>query len=655
MSLHGVSQFQTMERLKPPPSLQLTGILAENFLERFQFTAMDEFNMDESRTDLKKADREDEKTIENGFPSDKITFEYENTPKQLLYNVSDRTPVKMAIFCAFQQVLIVLSASLAISSFVADAACAEDFPDIKTDLLSTAMFMSGLTTLLMVVLGFRLPVFQGSCADYVIPLMAIRLLNKNVCSLINTTTNFTLSNDSSFQSIETSGNIDLRRELAYSKLQEFQGCLILVGVIHFLIGMTGAVGFLLRFVGPITVVPTILLSGIFLSKATAKFSKVHWGISSLTAGTSIILSLFLGHKEMPCLSWSRRRGFYVYWYPFHQVFSILIGICVGWCVSAIMTMTGALTDNPDHYQYMARVDARAGIIENATWFKMPYPNQFGPPSFNAGIFIAFLIATVTSILDSIGDYYACARVCNVPPPPRHAVNRGIAVEGFGSILSGLFGSGHATTTSGGNIGALGVTKVASRDVFWWVSIIYMVFGLVGKVSAVFISIPVPVLGGAMIIMFGMLNGIILSNLQVVSLSSTRNLAIIGTGILVGLMVPYWIETYPDDLSTGSSYYDNIVKTLLINPNLCGGVTACLLDNTVPGTLDERGITAWQESSKGDSIMKYSEGIDVYNPLVPKKWMTWKFMKYIPICVYRPTQAGNRNGDILNSPLESTSF
>ena len=73
--------------------------------------------------------------------------------------------------------------------------------------------------------------------------------------------------------------------------------------------------------------------------------------------------------------------------------------------------------------------------------------------------MGFLIGTITSILDSIGDYYACAKMCNLPPPPSHSVNRGIAVEGFCSLIAGFLGCGHATTTYGGNLGAIGVTKV----------------------------------------------------------------------------------------------------------------------------------------------------------------------------------------------------
>ena len=63
------------------------------------------------------------------------------------------------------------------------------------------------------------------------------------------------------------------------------------------------------------------------------------------------------------------------------------------------------------------------------------------------------------ILDSIGDYYACAKVSNVPAPPSHAVNRGIMIEGLCTFISGTLGCGHATGTYGGNIGAIGLTKV----------------------------------------------------------------------------------------------------------------------------------------------------------------------------------------------------
>ncbi|XP_021341876.1 solute carrier family 23 member 2-like isoform X2 [Mizuhopecten yessoensis] len=505
------------------------------------------------------------------------------------------------------------------------------------------MFMNGVTTLLQVTLGIRLPLFQGATSVYVIPLLALQRLDTNFCSVQGFSPSAT--NESATSNMTSTYEMESKRRLAFFRLQEFQGSLILVGIIHCLVGLTGTVGFLMKFIGPVTIVPTILVGGIFISRSSSKFAKAHWGISAVTACTSILLSLYLSKVNMPCPAWSRKKGFHVYWYPLHRVFAILIGMLVGWAMAAVMTYAGALTDNPNEAEFLARTDARAGIITDATWFRVPYPNQFGAPMVNVGFFVAFLIGTIVSILDSIGDYNACARICNVPPPVAHGINRGIAVEGICSALSGAIGCGHATSTIGANIGAIGVTRVASRNVFLWVGLIYMLFGMVGKVSAVFITMPYPVLGGAMIIMYGMFNGIVLSNLHSVSLSSTRNLAIIGIAILVGLMVPYWLEKNPHDINTGNAYYDSIIKNLLANPNLCCGILACFLDNTVPGTIDERGIGGWLKPYEVQRS-QYSEGQEVYMPLIPKKWLSNKIMRYIPFCPFqsRKLENGNTNGD-----------
>ena len=73
-----------------------------------------------------------------------------------------------------------------------------------------------------------------------------------------------------------------------------------------------------------------------------------------------------------------------------------------------------------------------------------------------------LAGLFAGMVESIGDYYACARLAGAPPPPKHAVNRGIAMEGFGCILAGIFGTGNGTTSYSENIGAIGVTKVLSK-------------------------------------------------------------------------------------------------------------------------------------------------------------------------------------------------
>lgn len=85
--------------------------------------------------------------------------------------------------------------------------------------------------------------------------------------------------------------------------------------------------------------------------------------------------------------------------------------------------------------------------------------QWGLPTVSVAAVFGMLAGVLASAIESIGDYYACARLAGARPPPVHAMNRGIAIEGLGCILAGLWGSGNGTTSYSENIGAIGVTKV----------------------------------------------------------------------------------------------------------------------------------------------------------------------------------------------------
>lgn len=70
-----------------------------------------------------------------------------------------------------------------------------------------------------------------------------------------------------------------------------------------------------------------------------------------------------------------------------------------------------------------------------------------------------LAGVLACTVESISYYPVTAQMCNAPPPPLHAINRGIGTEGLGTVLAGLWGSGNGTNTFGENVGAIGVTKV----------------------------------------------------------------------------------------------------------------------------------------------------------------------------------------------------
>ncbi|KAL3863267.1 hypothetical protein ACJMK2_005032 [Sinanodonta woodiana] len=563
--------------------------------------------------------------------NDDKTAEFEET-SPLLYRVSDSPPILLTLFLGLQQTLISLSGSLLIPLLVAKAVCAEKDGQFLTKLVSSTLVMNGITSLMQTVLGIRLPLFQGPTAMYIVPLLSLSKMDPSRCDISQL-----YARD--FNSTTNNGSItELEDQLVDTRVRELMGPLILAGVFHCLIGATGLVGLLLRFIGPITIVPTIFLIGIYIVKPVLEYTEVHWGISTLTFGVSVILSMYLGSRPMLVPMYTRKKGFHCIRYPLHRVFAILIAIVIGWAVCGIMTASGAFTNDPNSLQFNARTDARANVFQNSPWFYFPYPGQFGVPAFSLPAFLGFMLATLTSILDSIGDYYACAGMCRVPPPPAHAVNRGIAIEGFCTILSGLMGTGHATTTYGGNIGAIGMTKVASRKVFVAMSFIYIIFGAFTKISAIFVSIPYPVLGGATVTIIGVFVGVNLSNLSVIDMSSTRNLSIIGIGIFVGLLVPTWMEKNPKCINTGNEDLDQFITILLSSPNFLGGALACFMDNSIPGTDEERGISSWQQGSesfndKGVSI-HYLEGPEVYEPLFPKKWSSYKIIKFIPVLHYQ---------------------
>ena len=90
------------------------------------------------------------------------------------------------------------------------------------------------------------------------------------------------------------------------------------------------------------------------------------------------------------------------------------------------------------------------MIDDAPWFRFVYPFQWGWPTFSVAGFVGLLSGVFAGMLESIGDYYAAADISEVPPPPVHAINRGIMMEGLACIIDGILGSGNGTTTYSGN-------------------------------------------------------------------------------------------------------------------------------------------------------------------------------------------------------------
>ncbi|XP_073077869.1 solute carrier family 23 member 1 isoform X4 [Manis javanica] len=356
----------------------------------------------------------------------------------------------------------------------------------------------------------------------------------------------------------------------------------------------------------------------------------HWGISAFSILLIVLFSQYLRNLTLllPAYRWG--KGLTVFRIQIFKMFPIVLAIMTVWLLCYVLTLMDVLPTDPTAYGFQARTDARGDIMAIAPWIRIPYPCQWGLPTVTAAAVLGMFSATLAGIIESIGDYYACARLAGAPPPPVHAINRGIFTEGICCIIAGLLGTGNGSTSSSPNIGVLGITKVGSRRVVQYGAGIMLVLGTIGKFTALFASLPDPILGGMFCTLFGMITAVGLSNLQFVDMNSSRNLFVLGFSMFFGLTLPNYLEANPGTINTGISEVDQILTVLLTTEMFVGGCLAFILDNTVPGSPEERGLTQWKAGAHANSEM--SAGLKSYDfPFGMSVVQRIAFLKYIPIC------------------------
>ncbi|KAM5255623.1 solute carrier family 23 member 1-like [Ctenodactylus gundi] len=391
------------------------------------------------------------------------------------------------------------------------------------------------------------------------------------------------------------------------RIRELQGAVMVASCVQMLVGFSGLIGFLMRFIGPLTIAPTISLVALPLFDSAGGDAGIHWGISSMTIFLIVLFSQYLKNIAVPVPVYGGEKKCHTSKFYLFQVYPVLLALCFSWLVCFILTVTNALPSAPTAYGYQARTDTRGSVLSQAPWFRFPYPGQWGLPTVSlAGVF-GIIAGVIASMVESVGDYYACARLVGAPPPPKHAINRGIAIEGFGCLLAGAWGTGNGTTSYSENVGALGITRVGSRMVIVAAGCVLLLMGVFGKIGAAFATIPTPVIGGMFLVMFGVISAVGISNLQYVDMNSARNLFIFGFSTYCGLAIPNWVNKNPEKLQTGILQLDQVIQVLLTTGMFVGGFLGFLLDNTIPGSREERGLLAWSQIHEGsEETTKASE-------------------------------------------------
>ena len=165
--------------------------------------------------------------------------------------------------------------------------------------------------------------------------------------------------------------------------------------------------------------------------------------------------------------------------------------------------------------------------------------------FNLGAVIGVTIVSIVSAVETIGDTSATAKAGAGREATDEEISGATYADGLGTAVAGVFG-GLPNTSFSQNVGIVGMTGIMSRHVVTIAGAIMVICGLIPKIGAIIASMPLPVLGGGMIVMFGMVAAAGLNVLSEIKMSR-RNMIIIALSLSIGLgfnLVPSAVQYLP---------------------------------------------------------------------------------------------------------------
>ncbi|CAN6448589.1 unnamed protein product [Victoria cruziana] len=313
----------------------------------------------------------------------------------------------------------------------------------KVRVIQTLLFVAGLNTLFQSFFGSRLPAVIGGSYTFVVPTLSIILARRY------------------------SGILDPHEKFIRT-MRGTQGALIVASTLQIIIGFSGLWRNITRFLTPLSAVPLITLAGLGL------FEFGFPGVAKcIEIGLPALIALIVFSQYVPHAIRSERHVF--------DRFAVIFMVIIVWIYAHLLTVGGAYKHAPPKTQFHCRTD-RAGLIGAAPWIRVPYPFQWGPPTFDAGEAFAMMMASFVALVESTGTFYAVTRYASATPMPPSILSRGIGWQGIGILLDGLFGTANGSTVSVENAGLLALTRVGSRRVVQISAGFMIFFSVLGKLS-----------------------------------------------------------------------------------------------------------------------------------------------------------------------------
>ncbi|ADE39615.1 uracil-xanthine permease family protein [Candidatus Puniceispirillum marinum] len=184
-------------------------------------------------------------------------------------------------------------------------------------------------------------------------------------------------------------------------------------------------------------------------------------------------------------------------------------------------------------------------VAKAAWFVVPTPFKYGI-EFSAFAIIGMMLMSIVSAIETVGDISGIAKGGANREATDEELAGGTYADGLGSAIAGIFG-GLPNTSFSQNVGLISMTGVMSRGVVTISGIFLIICGFIPKIGAIISAMPISVLGGGVILMFGMVVSAGINMLSDVHWSR-RNMVILATSLSVGLglqAVPKSMQHLPD--------------------------------------------------------------------------------------------------------------
>ncbi|TCS67528.1 uracil-xanthine permease family protein [Primorskyibacter sedentarius] len=458
------------------------------------------------------------------------------TPEQL--RDPNYTPaLQRAIPLGIQHVLAMFVSNVTPAIIIAGAAGfgfgsdagAQGFPDM-TYLIQMAMLFAGIATLFQTIgfgpVGARLPIVQGTSFAF-IPIMIPLVAGKGV-----------------------------------EALPALFGGVVIGGLFHM---------FIATFIGKIRFALPPLVTGLVVTMIGLALVKV--GIQYAAGGVPAINSPEYGSL----LNWSAALvvilvtlGLKFYAKGMLAVSAVVIGILAGYVYALLM---GMIT-----------VEGIATSWGRAAPVALPMPFKYGF-EFSFAAIIGFCLMAFVSAVETVGDVSGITKGGAGREATEAEITGATYADGLGTAVAGVFG-GFPNTSFSQNVGLIAMTGVMSRHVVTIGAIFLILCGLIPKVGAVIRTIPIEVLGGGVIVMFGMVVAAGISMLSDVKWNR-RNMVIFAIALSIGLglqLDPKAVQYLPDS-----------VRILMTSGLLPAALIAIVLNLVLPEELSDE---ATEEVSGG---------------------------------------------------------